>query len=275
MSEFFNFKEKWMGEIDTRKRRLLSLATVTAILVALYLAALTLNAFKQYGYIGTGVPATNTISVSGLGEVFAVPDIAEISFSARAEGKTVAAAQKQVTETMNAALDFVKKSGVDEKDIKTTSYSAYPKYSYESGGVEPMIYPPRPGKQVLVGYEVAHTVMVKVRDTEKVGAILEGLGGLKVADISGPNFSIDDEDALKAEARGKAIADAKSKADELARELGVQLVRVVGFSESGGGYPVPIYAKAMGLSAAESATPDIPKGENKITSNVTITYEIR
>ncbi len=266
-----------MGEIDLRKRRLLSLTTVTAVLIVVYLASLTLSEIKQYGYIGAGVQPTNVINVSGEGEVFAVPDIAEISFSAQVEGKSVTDAQKKVTDIMNPAIEFLKKSGVAEKDIKTSGYYANPQYDYVRDGAEPMIYPPVPGKRVLTGYNVTHTITVKIRDTDKVGAIIDGLGKLKVTDLSGPNFSIDDDNALKAEARKKAIDDAKAKAKKLADDLDVRLVRIVSFSE-GGNYPV-YYAKSMAVGMGggpESApVPDMPKGENKITSSVTVTYEIR
>jgi hypothetical protein len=277
MNEIFNLKEKWDGETDRIKRKLLALFGVLLIVAIIFIFTEAVNTVKKFGYIGAGVQPTNVISVSGEGEVFAVPDIAEISFSAHVEKKTVSEAQKEVTDTMNAALDFVKSSGIDEKDIKTTGYSAYPKYETEVGGPCSTYYCP-PRKQVLSGYEVSHTVLVKVRDTDKVGAILEGLGNLKVTDISGPNFSIDDDNVLKAEARKKAIDDAKSKADVLAKDLGVKLVRITGFSESGN-YPI-YYAKSatMGIGGAmdESApSPSIPTGENKITSNVTITYEIK
>lgn len=275
MFDILNFKEKWVGELDIRKRRLLFLTTITAVLVVAYLASLTANEIKQYGYIGAGVQPTNTISVSGEGEVFAVPDIAEIGFSARTEKKTVTEAQREVTSIMNSAINFLKKSGVAEKDIKTTGYNAYPKYESQTRMPCSQEYCP-PSKQVLSGYEVTHTISVKVRDTDKVGAILDGLGTLKVNDIYGPNFSIDDDNVLKAEARKKAIEDAKTKAQKLADDLGVKLARIVNFSESGD-YPI-YYAKTMALGmgrdSVESA-PSIPKGENKITSNVTITYEIR
>lgn len=276
MFDIFNFKERWTGEIDIRKRRLLSLATVTAVLVIAYLASLTLNEIKQYSFIGAGVQPTNVISVSGQGEVFSVPDIAEISFSAQIEGKSVADAQKKVTDIINPSIEFLKKSGVAEKDIKTTGYNAYPQYNYVKDGTDTTIYPPLPGKRVLSGYNVTQTITVKVRDTDKVGAIIDGLGKLKVTDLSGPNFSIDDDNAIKAEARKKAIDDAKSKAEKLANDLGVKLVRIVSFSENGN-YPV-YYAKSMaiGMGGAESApAPDLPKGENKTTSSVTISYEIR
>lgn len=275
MNEIFNFKEKRDGEISGIKRKLLMLVGTLLLIAIIFIFVKAVNAAKQFNYIGAGVQPTNVVSVSGEGEVFAVPDIAEVSFSAHVEKKTVALAQKEVTDTMNAALDFVKKSGVAEKDIKTVGYNAYPKYESQRGGPCSTQYCP-PSKQILSGYEVTHTVLVKVRDTDKVGAILDGIGKLKVTDISGPNFSIDDDSVIKAEARKKAINDAKTKADVLSKDLGVRLVRIIGFSESGN-YPV-YYAKtmALGMGGAESApTPDIPKGENKVTSNVTITYEIR
>jgi len=118
-----------------------------------------------------------------------------------------------------------------------------------------------------------------VRDTKKAGDLLSGVGGLGASSVSGLSFEIDDPDALEAEARGKAIEDARGKAAELAKQLNVSLVRVVGFSESGGEYPPIPYAYGRGAAdmvAFESkAAPAIPVGENKIVSNVSVTYEIR
>ncbi len=136
---------------------------------------------------------------------------------------------------------------------------------------------PPNGSNVLVGYSVSETISVKVRKTDQAGAIVTGLGALGVTDISGPNFTIDNDDAIKAEARSKAITNAKEKAAELSKELGVKLVRIVNFSENGNN-PYPMYSKAMDMMAIGGAAPEaapLPTGENKYTSNVTITYEIR
>jgi uncharacterized protein YggE len=94
--------------------------------------------------------------------------------------------------------------------------------------------------------------------------------------LNGPNFTIDNEDGLKVEARKIAIDDAKVKAQKLASDLGVRLGKITSFSESGNN-PAPImYGKAMMLEAPSAPAPaEIPKGENKITSDVTITYELR
>ena len=103
------------------------------------------------------------------------------------------------------------------------------------------------------------------------------VGKLNVSNVSGLQFVIDDPDALTAEARSKAIDDAKAKAVELSRQLGVSLGRVINFSESGN---QPIYfAKSeimsMGVDGANTPIPEVPAGQNKITSHVSITYEIK
>lgn len=140
--------------------------------------------------------------------------------------------------------------------------------------------PPTPGKNVLVGYEASQSVTLTIRDLDKVSAVIEALGAQAVTDIQGPTYAIDKEDELKAEARKEAIEKARKKAEVLARDLGVSLVRVVSFSEDGY-YPAPMY-RAMSVDKAEggygmggSSEPELPQGQEKITSSVTISYEIR
>lgn len=251
-------------------------AVALLVASALFYAAKFVTEVKSYGYIGGGVLASNVISVNGAGEVFALPDIANITFSVTKQGKTVAEAQKEASKIINAGISFLKNSGIAEKDIKTTNYSAFPRYEYNDV-VCLSIDCPRPGKQILVGYDVSQSISVKVRDTDKTGVILEGLAKAGITEISGPNFGVDNDEALKAEARKKAIADAKEKAQVLAKDLGVKLVRIINFNESGN-YPVyygtKTFESSVGLGG-DIPAPEIPKGENKITSNVTITYEIR
>ncbi|MBI5798433.1 MAG: SIMPL domain-containing protein [Candidatus Yonathbacteria bacterium] len=264
--------------MDDAKIKLFKALTVFSMLGAVLVGAMIVSEIRGYRFIGGGVSATNTISVSGEGEVFAAPDVANVSFTEREESKKVADAQDKVSVKVKAALASVRKFGVADKDIKTENYSSYPKYEWQEGTVSCVSLncpPSRPGKQVIVGYEVSQSVSIKVRDLEKVNALVDGLATAGVTEMQGPNFAIDDEDGLKAEARKQAIEKARAKAEVLAGDLGVTLVRVVSFSE-GGNYP--IYARAM-LSGAEKAdsapAPELPQGEEKITSSVTVTYEIR
>ena len=229
-----------------------------------------------------GTMVSNTVTLSGHGEVNAVPDIANVYFTIRKEAKTVKEAQNGVAEIEKKTLDFLKAEGVAEKDIKTTNSSFNPKYEYQYDTkvlipCNEFSCPPRPGKSVISGYETYESITVKVRNTDDVGKIMQGLGELGVSELNGPNFTIDNEDALKAEARKKAIDDAKEKAKVLAKDLGVRLGRIVNFSE-GGEYGGPIYlaesAMMKGGADRVSAPAEIPKGENIISLDVTITYEI-
>jgi uncharacterized protein YggE len=251
-------------------------AAIALGMLALFLLILAISSIKQYSFIGSGVTATNTISVNGTGNVFAVPDTATFSYSVMATAKDVTTAQTTVNTAGNTIMDYLKSKGIDTKDIQTTDYSVNPHYEYGQAVCTTGYCPP--GRQTLTGYDVNETVTVKVRDTTKAGDILSGIGSKGATNLSGLSFTIDDQTKSEADARTKAIDDAHTKANELAKELGVTLVRVVGFSENGNG---PIYyAKSMamdagGTSAQAAPAPEISTGQNKITSTVSVTYEIR
>lgn len=262
----------------TQKRRFINSIVIVVILLGAFLAIETLNSIRENSYIGKGVYPTNVIAINGTGEVYAIPDTASFSFSVVEEGKTVKDAQDKATKKINAILDAVKKFDIEDKDIKTTGYSSYPKYDYTSSACINGYCPP--GKQVLTGYEVSQSITVKVRDTAKAGDVLTKVGGLGASNISGLDFVVDDMDSVKDQAREKAVADAKAKAKVLSKTLGVRLTKVVSFYESGD-MPMPMYyakaESAMGMGGdmvSARPAPSIPTGENKIVSNVTITYEV-
>jgi len=261
---------------------------IVLLLLSAFLLAQTVNSLKEFRYIGT-TPTYNAITINGAGEVFAVPDIATFTFSVIEEAPDAASAQDEAARKMQSITAFIKEQGVEEKDIKTVGYNLYPRYEFREvsalpaiGGVSSIRIGRPPSERVLVGFELNQTIEVKVRDTGKAGQLLAGVSELGASSVSGLSFTIDDEEALKAEARGKAIADAKSKAEVLAEELDVRLVRVISYSE----YGEPIYyarsidaaaglgGDSLGVPAA-SEEAVVPGGENRIVSNVSITYEIR
>ncbi len=262
----------------TQGARLRVAILAAVVLLAVFLGVRTVSAMMELRYVGAGVMPANTIGVQGEGEVFAVPDIAEFSFSVVSQKATVSAAQEDATKKINDVTAYLKSAGIDAKDIRTTDYNVYPQYEYEAQTCPVGSYCPG-GKQVLKGYEVRQTTSVKVRDTQKAGDLLAGVGGKGATEVSGLNFTFDDADAITDEAREEAIADAKEKAEVLAKALGVRLVRVVSFSESGGGVPPIYYRDAVygmgGASEVKATAPEISTGQNKVTSNVSITYEIR
>lgn len=252
--------------------QVLLILILVGVLTALF--AYTKDTLRDAKYGDYGM---TSISVRGEGEVMAVPDIGSFSFSVMAEGDDAATAQNDSAEKINAITAYLAEQGIEEKDIKTSSYYLNPKYTYPTRPCAAGMYCP-PGEAVIDGYEVSQTITVKVRDLDKSGDLITGVGGLGATNISGLSFTIDDESNLKAEARETAIADAKAKAEVLADQLGVRIVRMMSYYEEEG-YPTPYgYGGDMMMSArAESAAvaPDMPTGENTIRSVVSITFEIK
>lgn len=256
---------------STQNRILLSLALLMTVVALGSYAALNL---EKLDFIN---PMPATITVAGEGEVNAVPDIGEFSFSVNAEGADAAAAQAESGTKINAILAYLKEKGIEEKDIKTQNYNLYPKWRYEER-ICPMMnsYCP-PGEQVQDGFQVSQSVIVKVRNLDGAGELIAGVGEKGATDISNLNFTIDDIEALKKEARTAAIADAKAKADVLAEQLGVKLVRIIGFYENDPGYYEPYYSSKvmMEADAAGFMGAELPVGEETTKVVVNVSYEIR
>lgn len=253
---------------------ILALAAVVVLgILALFLLTKTYAAFKEaqgYGY--------NTITVEGTGRAEAAPTIAQISFTVQERAATVGAAQEAATARMTAALDSLGDLEIAEEDIRTSGYDVFTQYANPRpcfpGGVCPTDTPE------ITGYQVSQTVTVKVRNPDQAGPALQALGTAGVQNISGPDFRVDDDSEVMAEARGKAIEDAREKARVLAQQLDVRLGDVVSFSEGGMGYPMPAYegfgGTAMDMAAQRSvANPPLPQGVNESEVRVMVTYKIK
>ena len=263
-----------MNESFLEATKPVRIAAVAALgFLALFLA---LKSFDVLAY-GVGRSDTfppKTVMVEGKGTVTAIPNIARISFSVTESEAGVADAQAAATAKTDAALMAVGKLGIEDKDVKTLSYNVYPKYDYGTPCYTGYCPPVEPR---IVGYEVSQTIEVKVRDTAKAGDVLQALGETGVQNISGPNFTVDDDEALKADARAAAVADAKEKAKMLAKELGVSLGGVVSFYETNNQpyYDYGYYGKGGAEMAVAQSAPSLPTGETETEVTVSITYEIR
>ncbi len=247
------------------------------VLLVIFLAVLSIKQLKSIGYVGNEDPMIASISVSGKGEAISIPDIATFSFTVTENAKTVEEAQAKATEKINKALKAVKDAGVAERDLKTLSYTINPRYEYNQ--VYCITYPCPSGKSVLTGYDVSQTTQVKVRDLSKAGVLFDIIGSAGVSNVDSLMFSIDDLESIKAKARVDAINDAKAKAEILAKQLGVKLVRITSYYDSNPELPY-MYGRGEMMSSdvvslKAAVAPEIPKGEQKITANVTISYEIK
>ncbi len=253
--------------MDKTLKDLIKVATLVLVLIAIFFGIEVVKGFKT-----TDVNAENTITVDGDAEIFAAPDIATISFGASSTMKELKDAQAEVEKNSSAAIEAVKALGIDTKDIQTTYYNAYPQYDYRCGQ-----FGCGGSNGTLTGYQVTQTTTVKVRDLAKVSQIIGAVGTAKVSDIQGPNFDIENKDALQTEARKEAIKEAKEKAKILADQLGVRLGRIVSFNEGGYGGPI-MYAKAemaMDAGGANTPAPTIETGQNRIYSSVSIVYRVK
>jgi len=233
----------------------------TAVLVVL-----TVFILVSINKVWNTAATTNTVSFSGEGRVVSKPDIAKVNLSIVTNALTSKIAQDENSNKSKAVTDYLKKQNIDDKDIKTTGYNIYPQYKYPQYG----------GQPTITGYQVNQTMEVKVRDLDKVSNILDGVVSAGANVVNQLSFEIDSPEALKAEARTKAIADAKKKANELKSQVGISLGKIVNFSENTGGYPIPVYfdAQIKGMGGGDGG-PSVPTGENEITVNVIITYQIK
>lgn len=253
---------------------------VAKLAVAFLVAATALVALQALDTLANfgapTLPPQNIITVSGEGKVWATPNLATLSFTVSEDAATATAAQDVAAKKINAALAVLKNLQIADKDIQTSSYNVYPRYSYPQpcyGGM-PCIY--NGNEQKIIGYTASQSVTVKVRNIDAVGNVVSAVGEAGISNVYGPNFTVENPDALQAQARTKAIADARAKAKALAKDLGVRIIRVVNYSE-GGGYPI-FYGKGAAVSADSAPAPTVPQvpaGENEIIVDVSVTYEIR
>ena len=228
------------------------------------------NVVKEGQYIGAETKINRTIAVSGKGEVYAKPDIALVTFSVTTEDKTVARAMKINSNKMNAVLDAIKKQGVKSEDLKTTNFAIAPRYEWRKNT---KLYPS--GTRVLVGYDVSQSLQVKIRDMQKIGDIIQLATNAGANQVGNLYFTFNNPQQLKDQARGEAIKEARIKAKELSSQLGVGLVRIMNFSENKESIPRYYGLERAVAMPGGGETPQIETGQNKIESNVTITYEIR
>jgi|AntRauTorcE11897_2_1112592.scaffolds.fasta_scaffold04271_7 hypothetical protein len=265
-----------MSYLDEQYRSRITKALLAfGFLACVFMLVLIIGGFQA---IGSDEPRSeqNTITISGSGSVTAVPDTAKFTVGVSHEAETVAEAQEASTEAINEITSYLEDAGIAKENLKTTNYNISPRYDYLER-TNQFGNPDR--ERQLTGYEVSQNIEVTVKDTEQAGQLLSGVGSRGADNVSSLRFVIEDEDAVKAEARGEAITNAKEKAKKLAKQLGVNLSDIVSFSEVDNNFPV--YYRAQNESAALSAEDSaggiilsVPPGENEVTSEVQVTYEI-
>ncbi len=234
---------------------------------ALILAVALGGAFYLAGqHLATKTQNMATISVSADAHVSAVPDIATLTFGITVDQESDAKiAIEKVRKNMTAIIEAVQKADVLEKDIATENFWMNPSYDYSDG------------RQVLRGYGAGQTLRVKVRNLENVGVVLAAATNAGANQAGDVVFSFDKPEELRAQARNKAINDAKQKAMVLAGDLGVSLGKLQSFNEGYAGSPIaPMMMRSEAGATKDGAVAlPIPSGEQEVTVQVTLTYEVR
>jgi hypothetical protein len=212
-------------------------------------------------------PAPRTVTMSGQGIAKAAPDQAQFSTGVVTQGSTAAQALAANSRAMNAVFATLKRLSIADKDIQTSNFLLSPQYQVCKPG---MACPQR-----VVGYEVSNTVNVTVEDFGKTGAVLDALVSSGSNQIDNIGFSIHDTSALLKKAREAAVKDAFDRAQTYTKAAGVTLGRILSIQEGGSEPPRPMY-RAMAMMAGPDANPPpIAGGEESVSANVTITWEIQ
>lgn len=204
-----------------------------------------------------------TLTVTGEGEVTAVPDMASFSSGVVATGKTAEEALAANSKAMADLISALKAAGIADRDIATSSFSILPQYSQ----------PPQNSREAprLSGYEVRNTVTVRIRDLSQVGALLDRMVQAGANQGGGLRFSLADSKALEQQARVAALKDAQAQAKVLAEAAGMRLLRVRMIAPADGG---TIVAPAPMMMKAEARAVPVEAGELSAQARVTLVYDI-
>jgi len=206
--------------------------------------------------------------VSGEGKVFVTPDIAKITIGVEEQGATLKQVQGVVNTKSKALTDSLKKIGIDEKDIKTTSYSVYPQYDYSTP------------TQKLTGFQISTNYEVTIKNFDKVNDTIISATNAGANVIGGINFEVNDKTLKEKtdEARKLAVEEAKEKAEGLAKSAGMSLGKIINISENQMGNEIrPMYAidASIGSAGKGVPAPDIQPGQTEINITVSISYQVK
>lgn len=210
--------------------------------------------------------AGTRLDVVASGEVSAVPDIATIGAGVVTQAPTAAAAMAENARRTAATVAAIRKAGVADRDIQTTSVNLSPQYRYADN------QPP-----AITGYQASSRVSVRFRDVKKAGPILDSLVAAGANQIDGPTLSIDKPEPLLDEAREKAVAAARARAVLYAKAAGLQVKRIVAISEGSSEMPIvrPMPMPMMAMARAEKAADSmIEAGEQKLSVSLSVTFEL-
>jgi hypothetical protein len=207
--------------------------------------------------------ASANITVTGNGKVKFVPNIAKVGLTVTSEAGSAAEAWKKNGDIVKKLFQALRDLGIDEKDFKTEGVNVSPKYFY------PKDEPPE-----LIGYTVTYNLTVTVRKLNELGKVLDDLVANGADRLTNIAFTTDDVDGLMDQARAKAIAEARKKAEIYVKGAGANLGQVVTIAE-GHALPYRHFEYAVPMKAGDHSALPIAAGEQDLSVTVTVTYTIK
>lgn len=238
----------------------------TLLAAAGFLAAtgLTASPAAAQAVVAQAISGTR-LDVSATGEVSRVPDLAIISAGVVSRAPTATAALSDNATRMQRVRAALARAGVATRDIQTASVNLNPDYVYADQ------QPPR-----LSGYQASNQLSVRFRDIRNAGKILDALVAEGANQLNGPSLTLDKPEAALDEARTRALAAGRARADLYARALGMRVARLVAVSEGGGSRSPEIIVTAMRAQSADSAAKtEIVPGEQQFAVTLQMTFELQ
>lgn len=246
----------------------MKLALLTAAMLAPAMAAAQTAPALNLG------PDATLLSLSVSEQVERMPDLALFNAGVTTQAATASEAMAQNASRMAAVAAALKRAGIADRDIQTAGINLQPQYSYptrERVPVEgqPVERPPR-----IIGYQASNNVNVRVRKLSEMGRVIDALVGQGANQVNGPQFSLADPSEAMDEARRKAVAAARARADLYARAAGLRVARIVSISEGGGYFqPVEIMVTGARIAGAPPPPPPTPVAIGEVSTGVTINIQ--
>ncbi len=231
---------------------------------------------KSQGSMGAQASSLSQrgITVTGSGSVNVEPNLAILNIGVEVLAKTVNVARLSASDAMDSVTDTLKKEGVRDTDVQTRRFNISPRYDYE----EVIVDGRHTGKQVLTGYVVNNSAVVKIRDLENVGQIVDKAAdaGGDLVRINGISFTVENDDQYLSALRKQAVEDAFKKANQYASLTGVELGAILSLSETGNPSVQSFAEMDYGMRAMAAPAPSsISGGELEITLSVNVVFSIQ
>ncbi|MDB5670489.1 MAG: hypothetical protein JWO25_1448 [Alphaproteobacteria bacterium] len=232
---------------------------IRSLRLAAFIALTAVPAASAWSQVAPALAGTR-LDVVATGEVSRVPDTATISAGVVTNAPTASAALDQNARRMETVRAALRRAGIADRDIQTSSINLYPDYRQDEKNPTP----------VIVGYRASNDLSIRFRDIKGAGAVLDALVAQGANQINGPNLIVGDPEPALDEARTRALAAARARADLYARALGKRVGRILSISEAGAEQPVPM----RGFLASARAQTKIEPGEQTLSASLSVSFEL-